>query len=39
MILANVIESAFGPLISSFQAILVGVHSVVGGAGAGRSSA
>src|ERR1700730_5484293 len=31
MILANVIESAFGPLISFFQAILVGVHSVVGG--------
>jgi YidC/Oxa1 family membrane protein insertase len=31
MILANVIESAFGPLISFFQAILVAVHSVVGG--------
>jgi YidC/Oxa1 family membrane protein insertase len=31
MILANVIESAFGPLISFFQAILVGVHSFVGG--------
>jgi YidC/Oxa1 family membrane protein insertase len=31
MILANVIESAFGPLISFFQAILVGVHGVVGG--------
>ena len=31
MILGNVIESAFGPLISFFQAILVGVHSVVGG--------
>jgi len=31
MILANIIESAFGPLISFFQAILVGVHSVVGG--------
>ncbi len=31
MILANVIESAFGPLISFFQAILVGVHSVIGG--------
>jgi YidC/Oxa1 family membrane protein insertase len=31
MILGNIIESAFGPLISFFQAILVGVHSVVGG--------
>jgi YidC/Oxa1 family membrane protein insertase len=31
MILANVIESAFGPLISFFQAILLAVHSVVGG--------
>jgi YidC/Oxa1 family membrane protein insertase len=31
MILANVIESAFGPLISFFQAILVAVHSVIGG--------
>ena len=31
MILANVIESAFGPLIWLFLAILVGVHSVVGG--------
>ncbi len=31
MILANVIESAFGPLISFFQAILVAIHSVVGG--------
>ncbi len=31
MILANVIESAFGPLISFFQAILVGLHGVVGG--------
>src|SRR3984957_10226742 len=31
MILGNVIESAFGPLISFFQAILVAVHSVVGG--------
>ena len=31
MILGNVIESAFGPLISFFQAILLGVHSVIGG--------
>jgi YidC/Oxa1 family membrane protein insertase len=31
MILGNVIESAFGPLISFFQAILLVVHSVVGG--------
>ena len=31
MILANVIESAFGPLISFFQAILVAIHSVIGG--------
>jgi len=31
MILANIIESAFGPLISFFQAILVAVHSVIGG--------
>ena len=31
MILANVIQSAFGPLISVFQQILVGVHDVVGG--------
>jgi YidC/Oxa1 family membrane protein insertase len=31
MILANIIESAFGPLISFFQAILVAVHSIVGG--------
>jgi YidC/Oxa1 family membrane protein insertase len=31
MILANVIESAFGPLISFFEAILVGLHSVIGG--------
>jgi YidC/Oxa1 family membrane protein insertase len=31
MILGNVIESAFGPLISFFQAILVAIHSVVGG--------
>jgi len=31
MILGNVIESAFGPLISFFQAILLAVHSVVGG--------
>jgi len=31
MILANVIESAFGPLISFFQAILVAAHSVIGG--------
>jgi YidC/Oxa1 family membrane protein insertase len=31
MILGNIIESAFGPLISFFQAILLGVHSVVGG--------
>src|ERR1700676_2587906 len=31
MILADVIESAFGPLIKFFEAILVGVHSVVGG--------
>jgi YidC/Oxa1 family membrane protein insertase len=31
MILGNIIESAFGPLISFFQAILVAVHSVVGG--------
>jgi YidC/Oxa1 family membrane protein insertase len=30
MILANIIESAFGPLISFFQAILVAIHSVVG---------
>jgi YidC/Oxa1 family membrane protein insertase len=30
MILANVIESAFGPLISFFQAILVAIHSVIG---------
>ena len=31
MILANVIESAFHPLIWLFEQILVGVHSVVGG--------
>ena len=31
MILANIIESAFGPLISFFQAILVAIHSVIGG--------
>jgi YidC/Oxa1 family membrane protein insertase len=31
MILADVIRSAFGPLISLFEQILVGVHSVIGG--------
>src|SRR5579871_2397810 len=31
MILANIIESAFSPLITVFQGILVGVHSVIGG--------
>jgi YidC/Oxa1 family membrane protein insertase len=31
MILANVIESAFGPLISVFEAVMVAAHSVVGG--------
>ena len=31
MILANIIETAFGPLIDFFQAILVAVHSVIGG--------
>jgi YidC/Oxa1 family membrane protein insertase len=31
MILANIIESAFGPLIKVFEAILVAAHSVVGG--------
>jgi len=31
MILANIIESAFGPLISVFEHVLVAIHSVVGG--------
>jgi YidC/Oxa1 family membrane protein insertase len=31
MILANVIESAFGPLIAVFEAIMVWAHGVVGG--------
>ena len=31
MILADVIRSAFGPLISFFEQILVAVHSVIGG--------
>ena len=31
MILANIIESAFGPLISVFEAVMVAVHSFVGG--------
>jgi len=31
MILADVIRSAFGPLISLFEQILVGVHDIVGG--------
>src|ERR1700686_1481918 len=31
MILADVIRSAFGPLITVFEQILVGLHSVIGG--------
>ena len=31
MILANIIESAFGPLIKVFEAVMVAAHSVVGG--------
>ncbi|MGD0980399.1 MAG: YidC/Oxa1 family membrane protein insertase [Solirubrobacteraceae bacterium] len=31
MILANIIESAFGPLIKVFEAVLIAAHSVVGG--------
>ncbi len=31
MILANIIESAFGPLIWVFLQVLLGVHSVIGG--------
>jgi YidC/Oxa1 family membrane protein insertase len=31
MIFANIIESAFGPLISVFEAVMVAAHSVVGG--------
>jgi membrane protein insertase Oxa1/YidC/SpoIIIJ len=31
MILANVIESAFGPLIKVFEQVLIYAHSVFGG--------
>ncbi len=31
MIFANIIESAFGPLIKVFEAVMVAAHSVVGG--------
>lgn len=31
MILANIIESAFGPLIKLFESIMVAIHEVVGG--------
>ena len=31
MILANVIQSAFGPLIDVFKAILVEAHTILGG--------
>jgi YidC/Oxa1 family membrane protein insertase len=31
MIFANIIESAFGPLITVFEQILIGAHKVVGG--------